>query len=103
MVGRVLASATNSSGAFVTTPGNALQNVPYNTFSFTTNYAITPEFTIGGNVFSMLEDGYPNRTHVAVYLDEGATALDMGNLYEGGSARGFTNAPGSMYTATRSG
>lgn len=63
----------------------------------------TGHVAIGGNVFSMLEDGYPNRTAVAVYLDERATALDMGNLYEGGSARGFTNAPGSMYTATRSG
>jgi catecholate siderophore receptor len=51
MVGRVLDSAISSTGAYVTTPGNGLQNVPYNTFSLTSNYAITPEFTLGGSAF----------------------------------------------------
>jgi hypothetical protein len=51
------------------------------------------QVAVGGNVFSVLEDGYPNRTSAAVHLAEQARALDMGNLYEGGSVAGFTNDP----------
>jgi Pectate lyase superfamily protein len=58
---------------------------------------------LGGNVFSILEPGHRHRTAAAVHLAEGAAALDMGNVYEGGSVLGFTNTPGGLYTRTRSG
>jgi catecholate siderophore receptor len=52
MVGRVLESAViPSTGAFVATPGNAIANTPYNTFSVSSNYAITEAITVGGSAF----------------------------------------------------
>lgn len=63
--------------------------------------ATTGHVVLGGNVFSELESGYSSRTAAAVLLGPGATALDMGNVYEGGSVGGFSNAPGSLYTSTR--
>ena len=51
MDGRVLASALTSTGAYVTTPGNKLQNVPRNTFSFSSTYALTPELRVGGSAY----------------------------------------------------
>ncbi|MET0970737.1 MAG: TonB-dependent siderophore receptor [Tardiphaga sp.] len=51
MVGRVLESVRTSTGAFANTPGNAIANVPYNTFSLSSNYAITEAFTVGGSAF----------------------------------------------------
>lgn len=52
MDGTVLSSAiARSTGTFVSAPGNALQNVPYNTFSLTTSYAVTPDFTVGGGAY----------------------------------------------------
>ncbi len=57
---------------------------------------------VGGNAFSVLEPGYENRTSAAVHLADGATALDLGNLYEGGSVAGFTNDPDALYRSTRS-
>ena len=55
-----------------------------------------------GNIFSVLEHGCRNHTSAALHLAEGATALDLGNLYEGGSVAGFTNALSqlSRHTAT---
>lgn len=50
--GRVLASAlSQTTGTFVSAPGNGLQNVPRNTLTATTTYAITPKFTIGGSAY----------------------------------------------------
>lgn len=63
--------------------------------------ATTGHVALGGNIFSVVEDGYTNRTAAAVVLGPGASALDMGNIYEGGSVSGFTNAPGALYTSTR--
>jgi len=51
MDGRVLESAINSAGSFVTTPGNKLANLPRNMFTLSSTYAITPAFTAGGSVF----------------------------------------------------
>jgi hypothetical protein len=65
--------------------------------------ATTGHVALGGNVFSVVEDGYAASTTVAVFLDDGATALDMGNIYEGGSVGGFTNRPTALYTSTRTG
>jgi hypothetical protein len=45
---------------------------------------------VGGNVFSELEPGYANRTCEALQLADEAAALDMGNVYEGGSIHGFS-------------
>lgn len=64
--------------------------------------ATTGNVVLGGNVFSEVEAGYSNRTASAVLLGPGASALDMGNIYEGGSVSGFTNAPASLYTTTKS-
>lgn len=64
--------------------------------------ATTGHVVLGGNIFSDLEEGYANRTRAAVVLGPNASALDMGNIYEGGSANGFTNAPLQLYRATRS-
>jgi hypothetical protein len=55
---------------------------------------------LGGNVFSVLEQGYRHRTAAAVHLEAWATALDLGNIYEGGSVHGFTNSPGRLTTRT---
>jgi hypothetical protein len=63
--------------------------------------ATTGHVVLGGNVFSDVEAGYSNRTAAAVLVGPGATALEMGNVYEGGSVSGFTNAPGSLYSTTR--
>lgn len=63
--------------------------------------ATTGHIVLGGNVFSVAEDGYDARTTTAVFLDVGASALDMGNVYEGGSVGGFTNRPDSLYSSTR--
>jgi len=60
----------------------------------------TGHLALGGNVFSDLEPGYSHRTSAAIHLEPGATAVDMGNVYEGGSVRGFTNAPRSLYRST---
>ena len=54
------------------------------------------QVAVGGNIFSILEEGYLNCTSAALHLAEGATALDLGNLYEGGSVAGFTNAPSEL-------
>ena len=56
---------------------------------------------LGGNVFSVMEPGWSHRTSACITLAEGATALDMGNLYEGGSVHGLTNVPDSLRTRTR--
>jgi hypothetical protein len=61
----------------------------------------TGHVVVGGNVFSALEPGYPNRTSMALHLGKGATALDMGNVYEGGCVHGFTNDIAALYSATR--
>jgi hypothetical protein len=58
------------------------------------------QVAIGGNAFSVLEDGYRNRTSAALRLAEGATALDLGNLYEGDSVADFTNAPTRLRRST---
>lgn len=58
------------------------------------------QVAIGGNVFSVLEQGYRNHTSAALHLAEGATALDLGNLYEGGSVAGFTNGPARLRRST---
>lgn len=73
-----------------------------NTWAHVNIKATTGHVVLGGNVFSQVEDGYPNRTAAAVLLGPGATALDMGNIYEGGSVSGFTNAPASLYATTNS-
>ena len=57
---------------------------------------------IGGNVFSALEPGYAHRTLAAVGLGDGATALDSGNVMEGGSVLGFTNDPERLRARTGS-
>lgn len=72
-----------------------------NTWAHVSIKATTGHVALGGNVFSETESGYSNRTAAAVLLGAGATALDMGNVYEGGSVSGFTNAPTSLYTTTR--
>ncbi|WP_026606883.1 TonB-dependent receptor [Methylocapsa acidiphila] len=52
MDGRVLASAVNNStGAFISQPGNQLANVPHNTFALTNTYAITPALTVGASAY----------------------------------------------------
>jgi len=51
MDGRVLKSALSSTGAYVTTPGNKLQNTPRDTFTLSSTYAITPAFAIGGSAY----------------------------------------------------
>lgn len=71
------------------------------TWSHVSIRARTGHVLLGGNVFSVMEEGYGARTAAAVHLDEGATALDMGNVYEGGSVSGFTNAPEALYSSTR--
>ena len=61
----------------------------------------TGHVVVGGNVFSVLEPGYSNRTSEALHLAEGAAALDMGNIYEGGSVHGFSKDRRRLYRATR--
>lgn len=61
----------------------------------------TGHIALGGNVFSVVEDGYDASTTAAVFLDSGARALDMGNIYEGGSVGGFTNRRAALYFDTR--
>lgn len=73
----------------------------HNTWAHVNIKATTGHVVLGGNVFSEAEAGYSNRTTAAVLLAAGATALDMGNVYEGGSVNGFTNAPSLLYTSTR--
>jgi catecholate siderophore receptor len=53
MDGRVLSSAqsTITGTGFVSTPGNKLQDVPRNTISMTSTYAIWPAFTVGGTAY----------------------------------------------------
>jgi catecholate siderophore receptor len=53
MDGRVLKSAqsTTPGTLFVSNPGNKLQDVPRDTFSLTTTYAIWPAFTVGGTAY----------------------------------------------------
>ena len=51
------------------------------------------QVAVGGNIFSILEEGYLKRTSAALHLAEGATALDLGNLYEGGSVAGIHERP----------
>lgn len=51
MDGRVLASALNSAGAFISAPGNQIANVPNNTFALTSTYAVTPQLTVGGSAY----------------------------------------------------
>ena len=52
MDSRVLASATSqTTGTFVSAPGNKLQDVPHDTFTMTTTYAFTPQFTAGGSAY----------------------------------------------------
>ncbi len=52
MQGRVLDSAMpQTTGSFVSAPGNGLQNVPRNTFTMTTTYTITPQLTVGGSSY----------------------------------------------------
>jgi hypothetical protein len=65
--------------------------------------ATTGHVALGGNVFSVVEHGYDASTTAAVFLDPEARALDMGNIYEGGSVGGFTNRPAALYTGTRMG
>jgi hypothetical protein len=65
--------------------------------------ATTGHVALGGNVFSVVEDGYAASTTAAVFLGPGASALDMGNIYEGGSVGGFTNRPTALYSGTRMG
>jgi catecholate siderophore receptor len=93
MDGRVLKSATTTTGAFVTTPGNILANTPYNTFSVTTTYAITPQLTVGGSAYyvgsrftssadTALVDGYWRFDALASYklLDNTTLQLNVWNL-----------------------
>jgi polygalacturonase len=56
---------------------------------------------LSGNIFSVLEEGYGDRTAAAVHLENWATALELGNIYEGGSVEGFTNAPSALSTQTQ--
>jgi len=52
MDSRVLSSAvSNTTGVFVSTPGNQLANVPRNTFALTNTYAITPALTLGASAY----------------------------------------------------
>ena len=52
MDGRVLASAiSQTTGTYVSAPGNYLQDVPRDTFTMTTTYAFTPKFTLGGSAY----------------------------------------------------
>ncbi len=66
MAGRVLASATSqTTGTFVSAPGNGLQNVPRNTLTFTTTYALTPKFTVGGTAY-FVDKRWTSSTDVAL-------------------------------------
>ncbi len=63
MDGRVVASAINAAGSFVSHPGNKLQDVPRNTITMSTTYAIWPEFTVGGSAY-YTSDRYTASTDV---------------------------------------
>ena len=63
----------------------------------------TGHVVVGGNVFSMPEPGYSNRTSEALQLADAAAALDMGNIYEGGSVHGFSQGTARLYRGTREG
>lgn len=96
-------NATGAAGVSImsnafTTNGTALDN----TWAHVGINAVTGHVALGGNIFSAVEAGYQSRTSFAVLLGVGASALDMGNVYEGGSVGGFTNAPASLYTTTKS-
>ena len=52
MDSRVLASTiSQTTGTYVSTPGNQLANVPRNTFALTNTYAINPALTIGASAY----------------------------------------------------
>ena len=52
MDGRVLASAiSQTTGTFVSAPGNKLQDLPRNTIAMSTTYALTSQFTAGGSAY----------------------------------------------------
>lgn len=63
MDGRVLSSAL-ANGAFVTTPGNKLQNVPRNTFALTSTYELIRGLKIGGSAF-YTSDRYVNSANTS--------------------------------------
>ena len=50
--GRVLSSAiSQTTGTYVSAPGNKLQDVPRDTITFTSTYAFTPRLTLGGTAY----------------------------------------------------
>ncbi|VTZ22681.1 TonB-dependent siderophore receptor [Methylocella tundrae] len=59
MDGRVLASGTTAAGAFISPPGNKLPNVPRNTFTVTSSYAITAALTAGASAY-FVDSRYTN-------------------------------------------
>jgi catecholate siderophore receptor len=65
MDGRVLKSApsTTTGTGFVSQPGNKLQDVPRNTISLTSTYAIWPAFTVGGTAY-YTSDRYTSSANV---------------------------------------
>lgn len=104
--GLLLDIGSTSGAAGVSIVGNAFTTngtADGDTWAHVCVRSTTGHVALGGNVFSVTEPGYDKRTTVAVLLGAGASALDMGNVYEGGSVNGFTNAPQSLYTTTRQG
>lgn len=120
MQGRVLASATSqTTGTFVSAPGDGLQNVPRNTLTLTSTYQILPKLTVGGSMYFVdkrwtssadvgLVPGYTRFDAMASYkIDEHATVqLNLINLanttnYETISGYGSaTPGPGRSAIAT---
>lgn len=101
--GILIAGSRSSGAAGVSVTNNAFTSNSSDAEGFAAHVSVRAaggHVALGGNIFSILEEGYPNRTSSAVQLEDWATALDLGNLYEGGSVHGYTNAPGSLSTRT---
>ena len=100
----ILVDGTARSGAAgVSVTGNGFTSNSTDADGLAAHIAVrtcTGHVVMGGNVFSVLEPGYSNRTSEAVHLDERASALDIGNLYEGGSVNGFSQDTARLYRGT---
>ncbi|WP_187278529.1 TonB-dependent siderophore receptor [Methylobacterium sp. WL64] len=102
--GRVLKSAQNTTGAFVSTPGNILANTPHNTFALTSTYLILPGLTVGGSAYyvgerftssanTALVPGYWRFDALATYRLTENAALQL-NVYNIADTKNFESVSG---------